>query len=255
MSSRTRIVTLSLLSAVVLLVGGVALLWGISGIQGFSLGPSESATVVAAPTDEPLLAPAQDPGEAAHSEDVPSPVREPQLEPLSPELRAAYEDGTLSDLDGLFFDHQGIDPYAWRPDPQSCRGLEHGVIVDRAVQRGWYCTEEKVLSHFVLTSSDLQPDPGDYSVYAKNIQAWSTEFGPPSTMTHFVAFTRGKFQGARIAFHSVPKYSDGSWAQPLDSVGTMEHFGDSSGCIRLLPQDAEAVWDFLELGGTVRVIS
>jgi hypothetical protein len=161
----------------------------------------------------------------------------------------------LSDLDGSLFGDHSSDPNAWRPDPQSCEGLDHGVVVDRAVQRGWYCVEQQVFSHFVLTSSDLQPDPGDYSVYAKDIRAWSWEFGPPSTMTHFVAFTRGKFKGARIAFHSVPKYSDGSWAQPLESVGTMEHFGDSSGCIRLLPQDAAEVWDFLELGGTVRVLT
>lgn len=175
--------------------------------------------------------------------------------PAPPEVIAALESGSLRELDGLLFHNAGVDPFAWRPDPASCRDLEHAVLVDRAVQRGWYCSEEQVVSHFLLTSSDLQPDPGDYAVYAKDIQAWSWDFGPPSTMTHFVAFTRGKFEGARIAFHSVPKYSDGSWAQPLESVGTMEHFGDSAGCIRLLPEDAEAVWDFLEIGGLVRVVS
>ena len=39
-------------------------------------------------------------------------------------------------------------------------------------------------------------------------------------MTHFVAFTYGKFRGARIAFHSVPMWQrDGELVQPLDSVG------------------------------------
>lgn len=175
--------------------------------------------------------------------------------PRDPRLLAAHEDGNLADLDGLLFHGAGVDPFAWRPDPQSCEGVDHAVVVDRDVQRGWFCESEQVTTVFPLTSSDLQPDPGVYEVYAKDIKAWSWEFGPPSTMTHFVAFTRGKFAGARIAFHSVPVYSDGSWAQPLESVGTMEHFGDSSGCIRLLPEDAQAVWDFLDLGGSVRVIS
>jgi len=175
--------------------------------------------------------------------------------PFSDELRAAIEVGSDVDLDGLMSHNDGVDPFEWRPDPRSCDGVERGVVVDRATQRGWFCVDSEVETHFVLTSSDLQPDPGDYAVYAKDLKAWSWEFGPPSTMTHFVAFTRGKFQGARVAFHSVPKYSDGSWAQPLDSVGTLERFGDSSGCIRLLPEDAVALWDFLDIGGTVRVIS
>jgi hypothetical protein len=173
----------------------------------------------------------------------------------SADLRAAIEAGAPTDLEGLFLHNSEIDPFVWRPDPRSCDGLERGVVVDRETQRGWYCLNSAVDTFFVLTSSDLQPDPGEYSVYAKDLKAWSWEFGPPSTMTHFVAFTRGKFKGARIAFHSVPKYSDGSWAQPLDSVGTLDRFGDSSGCIRLLPEDAVALWDFLDIGGTVRVIS
>lgn len=175
--------------------------------------------------------------------------------PADPQILAAHERGGLVELDGPLLHNAGADPFAWRPDPRSCDGVDHAVVVDRAVQRGWFCESEQVTTVFPLTSSDLQPDPGVYEVYAKDIKAWSWEFGPPSTMTHFVAFTRGKFAGARIAFHSVPVYSDGSWAQPLESVGTMEHFGDSSGCIRLLPEDAQAVWDFLDLGGSVRVIS
>ena len=70
-------------------------------------------------------------------------------------------------------------------------------------------------------------------------------------MTHFVAFTYGKYQGARIAFHSIPKYGDGEYVQPLDSVGTQELFGDSSGCIRVLPDDAELFWSWLDIGDTV----
>lgn len=212
----------------------------ISPVEGHRTSPSP-------PSANPA---AESPPDAGHSRGATA-----TTEPVAPQIVAAHENGGLLELDGPFLHSGGLDPFAWRPDPRSCDGVDHAVVVDRAVQRGWLCESEQVTTVFPLTSSDLQPDPGVYEVYAKDIKAWSWEFGPPSTMTHFVAFTRGKFAGARIAFHSVPVYADGSWAQPLESVGTMEHFGDSSGCIRLLPEDAEVVWNFLELGGSVRVIS
>ena len=101
----------------------------------------------------------------------------------------------------------------------------------------------------------FRSDPGEYDVYAKDLNASSNLSGQYSTMTHFVAFTHGKYQGARIAFHSVPKYGDGTWVQPLDSVGTQEYFGASAGCIRVLPDDAVRIWDWLSIGDLVRVIS
>jgi hypothetical protein len=69
----------------------------------------------------------------------------------------------------------------------------------------------------------------------------------------FVAFTYGKYQGARIAFHSVPKYAGGEYVQPLESVGSDELQVDSSGCIRVLPDDVVAIWDWLDVGDTVIV--
>jgi len=41
----------------------------------------------------------------------------------------------------------------------------------------------------------------------------------------------------------------------LDSVGSMSLFGASSGCIRVRPADAEAVWDHLSIGDQVHVVS
>ncbi|MEJ7799530.1 MAG: L,D-transpeptidase, partial [Ilumatobacter sp.] len=100
-----------------------------------------------------------------------------------------------------------------------------------------------------------QPDPGTYDVYAKDMNASSTLSGEYSTMTHFVAFTTGKYQGARIAFHSIPRYPNGEFIQPLDSVGTQALFGESSGCVRVLPDDAELIWDWLDIGDEVIVVS
>ena len=136
-----------------------------------------------------------------------------------------------------------------------CPDSPHGAIVDRANQRGALCADGVITYGFPITTALSQPDPGTYPVYAKDLNASSTLTGAYSTMTHFVAFTRGKYQGARIAFHSLPKYSNGEYIQPIDSVGSLAMFGESSGCIRVLPDDAVKIWDWLGIDDEVRVIS
>ncbi|MBI4932862.1 MAG: murein L,D-transpeptidase [Actinobacteria bacterium] len=136
-----------------------------------------------------------------------------------------------------------------------CPSTGHGAIVDRANQRGALCENGAITYQFPLTSAWSQPDPGVYPVYAKDLNASSNFGGHYSTMTHFVAFTRGKYKGARIAFHSVPKLSNGDWVMPLDGVGTEQYHGESSGCIRVLPDDAVKIWDWLSSGDEVHVIS
>ena len=74
----------------------------------------------------------------------------------------------------------------------------------------------------------------------------SSRFGGHfSTMTHFVAFTRGEETGARVAFHTVPVLRNGEYVQPLASVGTQMRRGESSGCIRVLPEQGQVIWDWL----------
>ena len=92
-------------------------------------------------------------------------------------------------------------------------------------------------------------------MYAKDLNASSTITGQYSTMTHFVAFTKGKYKGARIAFHSVPQLSNGEYVQTFESVGTPAQFGQSSGCIRVLPDDSVKIWDWLSIDDEVHVIS
>ena len=136
-----------------------------------------------------------------------------------------------------------------------CPDSPHGAIVDRANQRGALCADGVITYEFPITTAMSQPDPGTYPIYAKDMNASSTLTGQYSTMTHFVAFTKGKYMGARIAFHSIPKYSNGEYIQPLDSVGTLAMHGESSGCIRVLPDDAVKIWDWLGIDDEVRVIS
>ena len=136
-----------------------------------------------------------------------------------------------------------------------CPMTAHGVIVDRATQRAWLCGDGAIVAAMPVTSAWSMPDPGTYPVYAKDLDATSTLGGHDSRMTHFVAFRTGERAGARVPFHPVRTLSDGSYVQPLDTVGQLGVHGESSGCIRVLPEDAVRLWDWLALGDEVHVIS
>ena len=139
-------------------------------------------------------------------------------------------------------------------DP-NCPTTPHGAVIDRDRQRAYLCDNGVALPEFVVTTAIGQPDPGTYPVYAKSMHASSRLGGHYSTMTHFVAFTRGEDTGARVAFHTVPVLRNGEYVQPLASVGTQLHFGDSSGCIRVLPEEGQVIWDWLQKGDEVRVVT
>lgn len=148
-----------------------------------------------------------------------------------------------------------VGPDVLPADPSTCAAEGRSAVVDRFNQRAWLCEDGIIVDEMPMTSAISQPDPGTYEVYAKDLDASSTLSGEYSTMTHFVAFTYGKYQGARIAFHSVPKYPNGEFIQSLDSVGSKAMHGESSGCIRVLPDDAELIWDWLAVGDPVIVVS
>jgi hypothetical protein len=128
-------------------------------------------------------------------------------------------------------------------------------VIDRARQRAWLCDNGVALPEFVITSARDQPDPATYKVFSKSMKATSRFGGHFSRMTHFVAFTRGEKTGARVAFHTVPVLNNGEYVQPLASVGTQMRRGDSSGCIRVLPEQGQVIWDWLQKGDEVNVIS
>lgn len=148
-----------------------------------------------------------------------------------------------------------VGPEVLPPDASTCPSTGRSAVVDRFNQRTWLCEDGSITDVMPMTTALSQPDPGTYSVYAKDLNASSTISGDYSEMTHFVAFTYGKYQGARIAFHSVPTYPSGDFVQPLDSVGTAELYGASAGCIRVLPEDAELIWDWLDVGDSVTVVT
>ncbi|MCU1366534.1 MAG: hypothetical protein JWN39_2173, partial [Ilumatobacteraceae bacterium] len=130
----------------------------------------------------------------------------------------------------------------------SCPATGHAAIVDRANQRGWLCTNGTADAKFPITTAVSQPRPGTYHVYAKDKVTTSTFGGHFSYLDNFVAFTYGTNTGARIAFHAVPRNAAGAPYQPLDTVGTPAYYGASSGCIRVLPNQSQMIWDFLAAG-------
>jgi hypothetical protein len=139
-------------------------------------------------------------------------------------------------------------------DP-NCPTTPHGAVIDRDRQRAWLCDNGVALPEFKITSALDQPDPATYKVYGKSMNTSSRFGGHYSTMTHFVAFAHGEKTGARVAFHTVPVLRTGEYVQPLASVGTQMMFGASSGCIRVLPDQGPVIWDWLQKGDEVRVIT
>lgn len=141
------------------------------------------------------------------------------------------------------------------PLAEGCSAAGTSAAIDRDAQRAWLCEDGRVTLEFPITSAWTLPDPGTFAVYDKDMNASSTFGGHYSTMTHFVAFTYGENTGARVAFHSVPTLTSGEFVQPLDSVGDLGRRGESSGCIRVLPDDAVRIWDALAIGDQVTVLT
>ena len=139
-------------------------------------------------------------------------------------------------------------------DPD-CPTSAHGAVIDRDGQRAWLCDNGVALPEFVITTAREQSDPGTYPVFAKSMHAASRFGGHYSTMTHFVVFARGEESGARVGFHTVPVLRTGDFAQPLASVGTQMKYGQTSGSIRVLPEQGQVIWDWLQKGDQIHVIT
>lgn len=141
------------------------------------------------------------------------------------------------------------------PQDELCPTVARSVVIDRRWQRAWVCADGDIATIIPVTTARDQPDPGDYPVYARDWQSFSDQTPRRSWLDRFIAFTRGKHEGLRIGFHAVPYYDGGRRLQPLESVGALDRFGTSDGCIRLRPEHAELLWNFLQEGDTVRILN
>ena len=148
-------------------------------------------------------------------------------------------------------------PVAANPPPPDagCAAAGPSAVLDRDQQSAWLCNNGYITTKFAISTAWSMPDPGVYQVYAKDRTSTSTFGGHFTTLKNFVAFSYGENTGARVAFHSIPILPDGSLEQPIDSIGDLSRRGESSGCIRVVPDISQLIWDTLSIGDTVTVLN
>jgi hypothetical protein len=148
-----------------------------------------------------------------------------------------------------------VPPTAGVPAP-GCVGPGHTAVIDRDRQRAWLCDGSlRSGPEFPVTTAISQPDPGIYQVIERDEVAVSSLDGQMAYLDQFVVFTHGKFRGARIGFHALPRTADGAVLQDPATVGELGRRGESAGCIRARPEDAARIWAWLAIGATVTVLT
>lgn len=129
-------------------------------------------------------------------------------------------------------------------------GTGKRVVVSKSRQRVWLVDAAgTVRRSYLVSGMTSQPDPGSYRVFVR--QAATSSAVDDSTMKWFVGFTRGKYQGATIGFHDIPRTPDGELEQTRAQLGTPL----SAGCFRQWEDDAEALWAFAPIGTRVVVVA
>lgn len=129
-------------------------------------------------------------------------------------------------------------------------GTGKRVVVSKSRQRVWLVDADgSVRRSYLVSGMTSQPDPGSYRVFVR--QAATSSAVDDSTMKWFVGFTVGKYQGATIGFHDIPRDPDGRLEQTRAQLGTPL----SAGCFRQWEDDAKALWAFAPIGTRVVVVA
>lgn len=147
----------------------------------------------------------------------------------------------------------GSNPVQVRPptgDPElpGCPDAERAAVVDKAAQRFWLCEHGAPITDARPMTSASEayglPPVGTHKVFARNAVATGLH---GERLERFVAFYTTP-RGNRIAFHQFVN-------QDEHTVGDLDQRGDSSGCLRVTTDDSWLVWNFLEIGDPVVVIT
>lgn len=125
-------------------------------------------------------------------------------------------------------------------------GSGRRIILTDSGQRVWLveATGELYKTHQVSGRRGI-PGVGRYNVYSMSRYAWAPYDG--ITMEFMVRFARGEWP---YGFHSIPVWPDESPLQVPAQLGTHR----SGGCIRQLWDDAQAVFEWAEIGDRVVLI-
>jgi L,D-transpeptidase catalytic domain len=134
------------------------------------------------------------------------------------------------------------------PELPGCPTTGRAAVADKAAQRFWLCQDGyPVTDALPMTTGSFAywlPPVGTYKVFAK-LAANTGIHG--ERLYRFVAFYTTP-RGNRIAFHEVVHQSP-------DTVGDLARRGASSGCFRLRRDDSIKVWEFLQIGDPVIILT
>jgi len=129
-----------------------------------------------------------------------------------------------------------------------CPEAERAAVADKASQRYWLCKNGvAVTDEIPMTTASGNyglPPVGTYEVFARDRSTLGIGGEP---LERFVAFYTTP-RGNRIAFHEVVN-------QNPATVGDLDQRGASAGCFRVRKPNSVQIWEFLQLGDPVAVIS
>jgi lipoprotein-anchoring transpeptidase ErfK/SrfK len=129
-----------------------------------------------------------------------------------------------------------------------CHPTGRSAVVDKTAQRFWLCRDGAAITgRLPMTSGSVAyglPPIGTHRVTFKAAN-WS---GGGFALSRFVAFYRSP-RGNNIAFHETVR------TQPESTIGSLSWRGESAGCLRLRRADSITVWNFLQVGDRVIVIT
>jgi hypothetical protein len=176
--------------------------------------------------------------------------------PVSDFGMSAYSDGgthLVVDLTGWF---TGVPVTATEPGPPAneppalpgCFPTGHSAVADKMAQRYWLCVDGVAITDpLPMTTGALDyalPLVGTYTVFSRQRYGRGLH---GEVLNHFVAFYRTP-RGNRIGFHEVVN-------QDPSTVGDLDRRGSSAGCFRVRGDDAVTIWNHLQYGDHVVVLT
>lgn len=133
-------------------------------------------------------------------------------------------------------------------DLPACPDSPRGAVTDKANQRYWLCLDgAAVTDEIPMTTASSNyglPPVGTHEVFARDEDAFGIG---GEALERFVAFYTTP-KGNRIAFHEVVN-------QDPDTVGDLDQRGASAGCFRVRESDSVQMWEFLQIGDPVVVLT
>ncbi|MDA8436821.1 MAG: L,D-transpeptidase, partial [Actinomycetales bacterium] len=135
-----------------------------------------------------------------------------------------------------------------RPLPARSGTGRRIVYAERAAHLWVVGADGAVLRDYPVTGRAGRPKPGVYHVYSKSTVAVNP--GEKLRFEYMVRFAVG-VTGARIGFHTIPRYYDGV---PIQSESQLGRAIGAGGCVRQSRADARWLYGWSRVGDTVVVL-